>query len=486
MAKAYAHLKEIGALPEGLDEFKHVQWATAIIWSRTFNVYPEKYDETEEVYEEEGSLEDELWDDGTWVDDIVDGDPEELDMLDADEAASGLKGGAEEEGATGEGGEGERAAKFKLELSPAKKWKRGSFLMDNVTNAYMLLPFLDMLNHDFANQAVWDMSGERVIMSASKRCGAGKPVYTSYGMKGNDDFFLYYGFLPDPNPYDSARLFSTRESFLQWYVDNYVSGGWEGGSADLTAPINKGFHYDAAVKVLDEAVEVSEAGNDLWRVWKAPAEGEELDTEAEEPWRDNVRKELGENEGTMFDLGPEYEFEEDNGFEVWPEQHVEPRLLAMLAALRYSHVKGAREEGDGSPMAPLEWEDFNEISTGALNVGRKIPGVSKCADQHPTFAPFFIFAAQAIQDRVRQLLASYPTTLSEDVRLLQCSGVDINYDEEDILPVQSCPWTNQTLSTRMKVIVKFRVLKKQLLVRAARRLQQDCEPWSLTTTAASL
>lgn len=104
----------------------------------------------------------------------------------------------------------------------------------------LLMPLVDMLNHSgdvdvsmsadrpmaasdvIATDAVrWDciakIGGEfEMIVSATRDIIKGEEITLSYGERSNDDFFLYYGFVPPRNPHDSVQLFANLDEAVSW------------------------------------------------------------------------------------------------------------------------------------------------------------------------------------------------------------------------------------------------------------------------------
>lgn len=108
----------------------------------------------------------------------------------------------------------------------------------------LLMPLVDMLNHSgdvdvsmsadrpmaasdvVATDAVrWDcvakIGGEfEMIVSATRDIIQGEEITLSYGERSNDDFFLYYGFVPPRNPHDSVQLFANLDEAVSWTLGN--------------------------------------------------------------------------------------------------------------------------------------------------------------------------------------------------------------------------------------------------------------------------
>lgn len=118
----------------------------------------------------------------------------------------------------------------------------------------MLVPLIDMLNHagdtlpnstqdppmssssGSNSQAVaadnvrWDIvtkiGGDHImVLTATRDCIAGEEMFLSYGERSNDDFFLYYGFVPQRNYHDNVVLFESIEESLEWYLERNIPKG---------------------------------------------------------------------------------------------------------------------------------------------------------------------------------------------------------------------------------------------------------------------
>ena len=47
----------------------------------------------------------------------------------------------------------------------------------------------------------------------------------SYGERANDDFFLFYGFVPPRNPHDEVPLFRDVEEAVGWHLEEFIPKG---------------------------------------------------------------------------------------------------------------------------------------------------------------------------------------------------------------------------------------------------------------------
>eukprot|EP00889_Picochlorum_renovo_P005861 jgi/Picre1/32891/NNA_008220.t1 len=129
----------------------------------------------------------------------------------------------------------------------------------------LLMPLVDMLNHSgdidvsmsadrpmaasdiIATDAVrWDcvakIGGEfEMIVSATRDIIQGEEITLSYGERSNDDFFLYYGFIPPRNPHDSVQLFANLDEGVSWALGNLSAliEIPEGDAEDIKARVDR-------------------------------------------------------------------------------------------------------------------------------------------------------------------------------------------------------------------------------------------------------
>lgn len=75
--------------------------------------------------------------------------------------------------------------------------------------------------------------GWEMVVSASRDVQPEEQVLLSYGERSNDDFFLYYGFVPRCNPHEDCVLFPDLTEALEWHYSQY---GAELLSAQLPPP----------------------------------------------------------------------------------------------------------------------------------------------------------------------------------------------------------------------------------------------------------
>lgn len=76
-----------------------------------------------------------------------------------------------------------------------------NFVQDDVA---MLIPVIDLLNHDPKAQVTWGATQEKFVFEATAHSGG--QLYNNYGRKGNEELLLAYGFCLKDNASDSVAL----------------------------------------------------------------------------------------------------------------------------------------------------------------------------------------------------------------------------------------------------------------------------------------
>ena len=90
----------------------------------------------------------------------------------------------------------------------------------------LMVPYVDLLNHDSRDDVwqcewscVWDLGGGdgAFIVRTTRDVKKGEELVISYGERDDRHFFLFFGFLPDPNPRNAVALFRGLEDAAAWY-----------------------------------------------------------------------------------------------------------------------------------------------------------------------------------------------------------------------------------------------------------------------------
>ena len=82
-----------------------------------------------------------------------------------------------------------------------------AYLIDknNKQDSAMLLPVVDLLNHNSKSKVHWDVS-DNYFKFSSESIVPGKEIFNNYGLKGNEELLLAYGFCIENNLQDSVAL----------------------------------------------------------------------------------------------------------------------------------------------------------------------------------------------------------------------------------------------------------------------------------------
>ncbi|KAI5959294.1 uncharacterized protein KGF55_005444 [Candida pseudojiufengensis] len=73
-------------------------------------------------------------------------------------------------------------------------------------NESMLLPVVDMLNHNPKAKVQWTCNNESFVFETDSVIPNGEEIFNNYGMKGNEELLLAYGFAIENNVADSVAL----------------------------------------------------------------------------------------------------------------------------------------------------------------------------------------------------------------------------------------------------------------------------------------
>uniref|UniRef100_A0A7S0QT59 Rubisco LSMT substrate-binding domain-containing protein n=1 Tax=Pyramimonas obovata TaxID=1411642 RepID=A0A7S0QT59_9CHLO len=88
-----------------------------------------------------------------------------------------------------------------------------------------LIPAVDQLNHTVGeHQAEWRLDEAEGVINvvATAPVPSGGQLFASYGHRSNDDFLLFYGFVPAKNPADDVEVFNTVDAAVEWAVDRFA------------------------------------------------------------------------------------------------------------------------------------------------------------------------------------------------------------------------------------------------------------------------
>ncbi|CAI5495007.1 unnamed protein product [Closterium sp. Naga37s-1] len=106
---------------------------------------------------------------------------------------------------------------------------------------HMLLPLLDLFNHEFYYTADWQptihSSTADINIFAADVISPGQPISVGYGSMDTAQFLLLYGFVPPNNPFDRFVLFENADALLDYYETKYLgatSGRLTGGEGTFS------------------------------------------------------------------------------------------------------------------------------------------------------------------------------------------------------------------------------------------------------------
>eukprot|EP00747_Dinoflagellata_sp_TGD_P017403 gnl/TRDRNA2_/TRDRNA2_125806_c0_seq1.p1 gnl/TRDRNA2_/TRDRNA2_125806_c0~~gnl/TRDRNA2_/TRDRNA2_125806_c0_seq1.p1 ORF type:complete len:502 (+),score=76.61 gnl/TRDRNA2_/TRDRNA2_125806_c0_seq1:130-1635(+) len=115
----------------------------------------------------------------------------------------------------------------------------------------VLMPFFDLINHggpdgESSSSEIENVklavNEDTMYIGAVSNIERGKELFLSYGRRSNDDFLMYFGFVPDDNPDDDFILFKDIEEVFSWY-----------GERARGSPEEQ--HFQERVRIAREAVE---------------------------------------------------------------------------------------------------------------------------------------------------------------------------------------------------------------------------------------
>eukprot|EP00850_Spirogloea_muscicola_P021944 SM000269S09899 [mRNA] locus=s269:127828:132447:+ [translate_table: standard] len=298
----------------------------------------------------------------------------------------------------------------------------------------MLLPFVDLLNHDFGYNVEWqDLAGEDgIALHARQDIQEGETIHNSYGPQNNEELLVDYGFLPIYNPFDNVLLFSNMTQAVDWFLPKYEKWNEE-----------QVYHH--------EALHFANMGIRGVNVHPTP---------------DYITDEI---------VGPEYAFmEHEMQLHVWPKAHVEPRLIAGLGIVSHTIYHSA-----GGP----EKLDIYELEEAAIHFGRGWNRTTcKFIREQVNTRTWECFevGVRFVYERIKEVLASFGTSYKEDLAALEAT-VQQKGDcgQEGFTTVVGnsvCLRPAVPLPSReAELVLRLRLNKKRLLRQAKIRMALMCD-----------
>lgn len=299
---------------------------------------------------------------------------------------------------------------------------------------FLLAPLADFFNHDFRYQLRWQPPNDKTQafeLTAVANIKRGKPLHISYGPMWNEKFVLPYGFVPPgPNPYDAVHLFTAWEDVVALYLRAAAGADMDHDPANHEAK-----------KARAVAIKAKNAVDDVGFV-------------------------TGNQADRIPVPGPELDYSEKlSGFAVWPDAHVEPRLLAMLAAMW--HVDNHHEE-----------LDYEELAAASIKYGRA-EGNMSCGDPALGAAAAgggLRFAAQLVYQKALDAFRAFPAPLSKDEEYLRSvAGCRELVSKERSLLGTPCSVRALQNSYTVETIARYRAGKKKILGALLSRLLATCD-----------
>jgi SET domain len=78
----------------------------------------------------------------------------------------------------------------------------------------------------------WDVHEGCLLLSATRNLQPGEEALFSYREQSNDQFLLYYGFIPGDNPHDDLVLFDDVDDMIAWWREAYHHPGQSDASLE--------------------------------------------------------------------------------------------------------------------------------------------------------------------------------------------------------------------------------------------------------------
>lgn len=302
----------------------------------------------------------------------------------------------------------------------------------------MMVPFVDMMDHSAFHNNDWEITKSSFLFRAELDIPANSTLLTNYGAKPTDEFLLSYGFVPEYNQHDHVPLFFNMDEILAFFGNTVTPNGEFFVEAE-----------EWAVRVADE-IET--------RVEEVAPSGEE----------------------SVIRLSLQYSFDGATYY-VWPKGLVEPRLIAIFAALwhRWTYK---------------EDPDFSKLAHAAVTFGLDTEETN-CTHMKSTLSDSLAAsieeATSFIRMRAKERIANFTTTYFEDEAqlkaIVKCRGGNPNAipvldystsapDDAEELDLSVCTEEVMDHAHEWELILQFKLVKKSILHEAHERLAWACDP----------
>ncbi|CAM6085612.1 unnamed protein product [Calypogeia fissa] len=323
---------------------------------------------------------------------------------------------------------------------------------DDKYELYVLMPFMDMINHhyyyqaDWVSQEIWD---SKLDITSRRGLRKGEELFASFGPRSNDNLFLYYGFLLQENPFDSAPIFGSFEEALKWFLDLWTQNCIE-FSAHSVEALCRQRNWQLHWHRMKDAMEVIERGSS--------ASGGD--------WVELL--------GYWADLGFQF-LPYQPGPTIYPKGVIDPSLLAAFSTF-YEVIVNVTKDGEGFSPSPdpccgkstaLGSEEMRTFFACLESQGTSPQGLldghvcQSALDEvlriEKTLERGMLLARISVALRCSEILASFPTTLDHDRKLVTASSEDCSI--ENSLACRS----RQAPSRHLQLTWQYRYIKKLLL-----------------------
>ncbi|OAE35833.1 hypothetical protein AXG93_4225s1370 [Marchantia polymorpha subsp. ruderalis] len=320
---------------------------------------------------------------------------------------------------------------------------------DEQYEQYVFMPFMDMINHHYHYKPVWD---GKLEITARRTVKKGEEIFASFGPRTNDNLFLYYGFVLEDNPFDAVPLFGSFEEALRWFV-----GLWTDNCADFAKNQVKASRCQR------------KTWQNFWNRMKNPVEEAESGSAAQ-------GRDWGELLNYWADLGFQF-LPYQPGPTIYPGGIIDPSFLAVFSSSFEVLETMRKDDGIDSPWSDPCPECGNHSAVGSSAMHKFLACIEKQSSfprgllDGPTcqseltkvvlkeekLTRAMLLARISVVLRCKEILSSFPTTISEDRDLLKA-------DPDTCSQETSASCQNvQSVSSHLQLTRRYRYMKKLML-----------------------
>ncbi|KAL2609007.1 hypothetical protein R1flu_027580 [Riccia fluitans] len=322
---------------------------------------------------------------------------------------------------------------------------------DEQYEQYVLMPFMDMINHhyhykaDWMSQPVWNNKLEIVAKRTVKK---GEELFASFGPRTNDNLFLYYGFVLKDNPFDAVPIFGSFSEALLWFQRIWSS---------------------ECIELMGSPLEAARCHRNTWHdFWDRMKNS----VEEAETGSGPQGKEWGELVNYWADLGFQF-LPYQPGPMIYPGGIVDPSILAVFSS-SFDVLEMKRKENGAEPPWPDHCSESGNRSAVGSSLMRKffeciesqVKPVRGLADglvcraeltdvflHEEKLTRGMLVARLSVVLRCKEILASFPTTTAEDRELMKSD-------------TETCSQENSSTcrtSSHLQLTRRYRYMKKLLI-----------------------